>query len=139
MTRPAANLANIHYTCDTRDACWKAEQDFFDASGPAVSNASVEISRAFLANPHVDDNPPESEMDEISRFLDMIALQARLGFGGIFMILAVFFIIKCWIISINIFRKALLNMDECFTETLEVDNFALAQEANRITNFRIAY
>ena len=50
----AANLANIHYTCDTRDACWKAEQDFFDANGPAVSNASVEISRAFLANPHLD-------------------------------------------------------------------------------------
>lgn len=50
----AANLANIHYTCDTRDAHWKAEQDFFDANGPAVTNASVEISRAFLANPHVD-------------------------------------------------------------------------------------
>ena len=50
----AANLANIHYTCDTRDAYWKAEQDFFDANGPAVQNASVEISRAFLANPHVD-------------------------------------------------------------------------------------
>ena len=50
----AANLANIHYTCDTRDDYWKAEQDFFDANGPAVSNASVEISRAFLANPHVD-------------------------------------------------------------------------------------
>ena len=50
----AANLANIHYTCDTRDAYWKAEQDFFDANGPAVTNASVEISRAFLANPHVD-------------------------------------------------------------------------------------
>ncbi len=47
-------LANIHYTCDTRDAYWKAEQDFFDANGPAVTNASVEISRAFLANPHVD-------------------------------------------------------------------------------------
>ncbi len=47
----AANLANIHYTCDTRDAYWKAEQDFFDANGPAVTNASVEISRAFLANP----------------------------------------------------------------------------------------
>ena len=46
----AANLANIHYTCDTRDAYWKAEQDFFDANGPAVTNASVEISRAFLAN-----------------------------------------------------------------------------------------
>ena len=50
----AANLANIHYTCDPRDAYWKAEQDFFDANGPAVTNASVEISRAFLANPHVD-------------------------------------------------------------------------------------
>ena len=50
----AANLANIHYTCDTRDAYWKAEQDFFDANGPAVTSASVEISRAFLANPHVD-------------------------------------------------------------------------------------
>ena len=50
----AANLANIHYTCDTRDAYCKAEQDFFDANGPAVTNASVEISRAFLANPHVD-------------------------------------------------------------------------------------
>ena len=55
------------------------------------------------------------------------------------MILAVFFIIKCRIVGINIFRKALLNMDECFTETLEVDNFALAQETNRITNFWIAY
>ena len=50
----AANLANIHYTCDTRDEYWKAEQDFFDANGPAVTNASVEIGRAFLANPHVD-------------------------------------------------------------------------------------
>ena len=50
----AANLANIHYTCDTRDAYWKAEQDFFDANSPAVENARVEISRAFLANPHVD-------------------------------------------------------------------------------------
>ena len=39
----AANLANIHYTCDTRDAYWKAEQDFFDANGPAVENARVEI------------------------------------------------------------------------------------------------
>lgn len=24
----ASQLANIHYTCDTRDAYWKAEQDF---------------------------------------------------------------------------------------------------------------
>ena len=30
----AAQLASIHYTCDTRDAYWKAEQDFFDANGP---------------------------------------------------------------------------------------------------------
>lgn len=50
----AANLANIHYTCDIRDKFWSAEQDFFDANGPVVSNASVEICRAFLANPHVD-------------------------------------------------------------------------------------
>ncbi len=50
----AANLANIHYTCDTRDAYWQAEQDFFDANGPAVSNAVTEIYRAILANPHVD-------------------------------------------------------------------------------------
>ncbi len=50
----AANLANIHYTCDTRDAYWHGEQDFFDANGPAVSNASVEICRAFLSNPNVD-------------------------------------------------------------------------------------
>lgn len=26
----ASQLANIHYTCDTRDAYWKAEQDFFE-------------------------------------------------------------------------------------------------------------
>ncbi|MGN0707726.1 MAG: M3 family oligoendopeptidase [Faecalibacterium sp.] len=50
----AANLANIHYTCDTRDEYWSAEQDFFDACGPEVSNASVEICRAFLSNPHLD-------------------------------------------------------------------------------------
>ena len=50
----AANLANIHYTCDTRDAYWQAEQDFFDQNGPAVSNAQVEIYRAILSNPHLD-------------------------------------------------------------------------------------
>ena len=50
----ASQLVNIHYTCDTRDAYWKAEQDFFDDNGPAVSNAQVEIFRSFLANPHVD-------------------------------------------------------------------------------------
>ena len=50
----AANLANIHYTCDTRDAYWQAEQDFFDTNTPAVSNAVTEIYRAILANPHLD-------------------------------------------------------------------------------------
>lgn len=49
----AARLANIHYTQDTRDPYWSAEQDFFDANSPAVANASVKISRAFLANPHL--------------------------------------------------------------------------------------
>ena len=50
----AANLASIHYTCDTRDPYWQAEQDFFDQNSPAVSNAQVEIYRAILANPHLD-------------------------------------------------------------------------------------
>ncbi len=45
---------NIHYTCDTRADSWHAEQDFFDANGPAVEHAHPEISRAFLANPHCD-------------------------------------------------------------------------------------
>ena len=50
----AANLANIHYTCDTRDPYWQAEQDFFDTNSPAISNAVTEIYRAILANPHLD-------------------------------------------------------------------------------------
>ena len=40
----AANLANIHYTCDTRDAYWKAEQDFFDANGPEVFYNCVDLA-----------------------------------------------------------------------------------------------
>ena len=52
------------------------------------------------------------------------------------MILAVFFIIKCWIISINIFRKAFLNMDECFTETLEMDYLSCPKETDGIWNLR---
>ena len=44
----ASNLANIHYTCDTRDAYWKAEQDFFDANGPAVSNAVIFPERRYI-------------------------------------------------------------------------------------------
>lgn len=50
----AQRLANIHYTQDTRDAAWGAEQDWFDANSPAVDNADTEIARALLANPYVD-------------------------------------------------------------------------------------
>ena len=50
----AANLASIHYTCDTRDPYWQAEQDFFDQNSPAVSHTQVEIYRATLHNPHQD-------------------------------------------------------------------------------------
>ena len=50
----AANLASIHYTCDTRDPYWSAEQDFFDQNGPSVTNATVGIYRAILASPHLD-------------------------------------------------------------------------------------
>lgn len=50
--RTAQVLANIHYTQDTRDARWTAEQDWFDENGPSVANAEVEIARALLANPH---------------------------------------------------------------------------------------
>ncbi|MGN0976236.1 MAG: M3 family oligoendopeptidase, partial [Gemmiger sp.] len=46
-------LANIHYTQDTRNGTWAAEQDWFDTNGPAVANAEADIARALLANPHV--------------------------------------------------------------------------------------
>ncbi len=53
-TTPPPPLANIHYTCDTRRTLLEGRRIFFDANGPAVANAQVEISRAFLSNPHVD-------------------------------------------------------------------------------------
>ena len=46
-------LASIHYTQDTRDEAWSAEQDWFDANGPLVENALVGVAKALLANPHV--------------------------------------------------------------------------------------
>ena len=46
-------LASIHYTQDTRDAAWSAEQDWFDANSPLVENSLVGIAKALLANPHV--------------------------------------------------------------------------------------
>ena len=52
--RTAAILAEIHYTQDTRDPFWSAEQDWFDANGPAVANADVLIAKAILENPHAD-------------------------------------------------------------------------------------
>ena len=50
--RTAQVLANIHYTQDTRDAAWSAEQDWFDENGPAVASAEAKIAKALLENPH---------------------------------------------------------------------------------------
>ena len=50
----AANLANIHYTCDTRDAYWKAEQDSLTPTARLCPTPASRSARAFLANPHVD-------------------------------------------------------------------------------------
>ncbi len=47
-----ARLANIHYTQDTRDAYWAAEQEFFDGNGPALANAEIRVAKAMLENPH---------------------------------------------------------------------------------------
>ena len=47
-----ARLANIHYTQDTRDTRWAAEQDFFDANNPALANAQILVAKAMLENPH---------------------------------------------------------------------------------------
>lgn len=49
----AANIANIRYTLDTRDAYWAGERDFYDENSPAVSNGQIKLAAAFLANPHV--------------------------------------------------------------------------------------
>ena len=47
----AANLANIHYTCDTRDAYWKAEQDFFDANAPPCRMPASRSAGRFWPTP----------------------------------------------------------------------------------------
>lgn len=52
--RTAQILANIHYTQDTRDPIWSAEQDWFDENSPAVSNAETCIAKAILSNPHAE-------------------------------------------------------------------------------------
>ena len=52
--RTAQILASIHYTQDTRDEYWNAEQDWFDANGPLVANAETSIARAILSNPHAE-------------------------------------------------------------------------------------
>ena len=48
----ASCLASIHYTQDTRDEYWSGEQEWFDATGPAVSNAARNVAEAILSNPH---------------------------------------------------------------------------------------
>lgn len=47
----AATVANIHYTQDTRDEKWAAEQDWFDAHTPELENADVRVAKALLASP----------------------------------------------------------------------------------------
>ena len=44
----ASCLASIHYTQDTRDEYWSGEQEWFDATGPAVSNAARNVAEAIL-------------------------------------------------------------------------------------------
>ena len=46
-----AVLASIRHTINTRDAFYEAEQDFFDANGPALSEAQLNVARALLASP----------------------------------------------------------------------------------------
>ena len=48
----ASCLASIHYTQDTRDEYWSGEQEWFDATSPAVSNAARNVAEATLSNPH---------------------------------------------------------------------------------------
>ena len=48
----ASCLASIHYTQDTRDEYWSREQEWFDATGPAVSNAARNVAEAILSNPY---------------------------------------------------------------------------------------
>ena len=51
--------------------------------------------------PHLRQQNKSTDTKRYRAKFGSTALQARLGFGGIFMILAVFFIIKSWIISIG--------------------------------------
>ena len=51
--------------------------------------------------PHLRQQNKSTDTKRYKAKFGSTALQARLGFGGIFMILAVFFIIKSWIISIG--------------------------------------
>ena len=44
-------LAQVRHTIDTRDAFYEAEQDFFDANSPALSEAQLDVTRALLASP----------------------------------------------------------------------------------------
>ena len=46
-----ATLAEVRHTIDTRDTFYQAEQDFFDANGPALGEAQLDVTRALLASP----------------------------------------------------------------------------------------
>lgn len=46
-----AALASIRHTIDTRDAFYAAENDFFDANGPAMGEKELDVYRALLASP----------------------------------------------------------------------------------------
>ena len=47
-----ATLASIRHTCDTRDAFYDAENDFFDESSPLVADAANTLNRLLLKSEH---------------------------------------------------------------------------------------
>lgn len=47
-----ATVASIRHSCDTTDAFYDAENDFFDEASPLVENAQNEFRTAFLQSPY---------------------------------------------------------------------------------------
>ncbi len=47
----SAQLANIHYTQDTRDEYWSGEREFYDENQPNVDQGNITIAKAILENP----------------------------------------------------------------------------------------
>ena len=46
-----SSLAMIRHTVDTRDAFYEAENDFWDANGPAIADAQQAVARAMVESP----------------------------------------------------------------------------------------